>query len=142
MNSLKKIDDKGNDYIETSLRDEALITNPLLNKGMAFSQQERDDFNLLGLLPPHFATLEEQRERSYEAFCNKSSDLEKYIYCRDLQDSNETLFYSLLTTYITEILPIVYTPTVGVGCQQFSETYRRPRGVFIAYPYKDQIDQI
>ena len=86
--------------------------------------------------------MEEQRKRSYDAFCGKNSDIEKYIYLRDLQDSNETLFYSLLTTHVTEMLPIVYTPVVGEGCQRFSHTYRRPRGVFIAYPYKDRIDEI
>ncbi len=142
MDFQKKTDSKGNDYLDVSIASNVLISYPLLNKGMAFSEQERHDFNLTGLLPPHFATLKEQRERSYEAFSSKPSNIEKYIYLRDLQDSNETLFYSLLTTYVTEMLPIVYTPVVGEGCQRFSETYRRPRGVFIAYPNKDKIDDI
>ncbi len=142
MDGTKKLDENNQPYLEVSLSGYALLTNPLLNKGMAFSEQERHDFNLFGLLPPHFASLEVQRARSYEAFCNKSSAIEKYIYLRDLQDSNEILFYNLLTTYVTEMLPIVYTPVVGEGCQRFSETYRRPRGLFIAYPYKDQIDLI
>jgi malate dehydrogenase (oxaloacetate-decarboxylating) len=129
-------------HLETSLTDYALMANPLLNKGMAFTEQERTDFNLFGLLPPNEATLADQCLRSYTAFKKKETDLDKYIYLRDLQDSNETLFYRLLGEYITELMPIVYTPTVGAGCQQFSHVYRRPRGVFIAYPYRDHIDHI
>ncbi len=138
----KKKDKNGQEYVETPFCDHALVTNPLLNKGMAFTEKERQAFDLHGLLPPHVATLEEQRERSYEAFKGKTSDIERYIYLRSLQDSNEVLFYSLLTTYVTEILPIVYTPTVGQGCQLFSEIYRRPRGVFISYPLRDHMDAI
>ena len=138
----KKTDKVGQEYLETPFSDHALVTNPLLNKGMAFTEQERIDFNLIGLLPPHIALLEEQRERSYEAFTNKKSQIEQYIYLRDLQDSNEVLFYNLLSTYVTEMMPIVYTPVVGEGCEIFSEIYRRPRGLFIAYPYRDRIDEI
>ena len=142
MDYSKNKDAKGQENLDVRLSDFALITNPLLNKGMAFSEDERKAFHLYGLIPPSYETLEEQRKRSYDAFCGKNSDIEKYIYLRDLQDSNETLFYSLLTTHVTEMLPIVYTPVVGEGCQRFSHTYRRPRGVFIAYPYKDRIDEI
>ncbi len=142
MVSKQKLDLSEKTFIETPLSDYSLIADPILNKGMSFSEQERFDFNLFGLLPPHFSTIEEQSERSYEAFKDKSTDIEKYIYLHDLQDSNETLFYSLLTNHLTEMMPIVYTPIVGLGCQQFSEIYRRPRGLFIAYPYKDMIDQI
>lgn len=142
MDFCKKTDSQDQPYLAVAVKDYALIMNPLLNKGMAFSEQERHDFELHGLIPPHFATLEEQRARSYQAFCGKDSDIERYIYLRDLQDSNETLFYSLLTTYVTEMLPIVYTPVVGEGCQRFSHAYRRPRGLFIAYPYQAQIDEI
>lgn len=138
----RKTDGKGKEHLEVSLTDYSLIMTPLLNKGMGFSEEERDEFHLHGLIPFHDATLEEQRDRSYEAFKAKSSDLEKYIYLRDLQDSNETLFYSLLMAHVTEMMPIVYTPVVGLGCQRFSHAYRRPRGVFIAYPNKDQIDEI
>ncbi len=130
------------DHIEVKLKGKELITNPLLNKGVAFSEKEREEFQLLGLLPPHLGTIEEQRARSYEALHMQESDLEKYVYLRELQESNETLFYNLLTNYVTEMLPIVYTPIVGLGCQKFSEIYRHPRGIFIAYPYKDKIDQI
>lgn len=128
--------------VETTKSGYDLITNPLLNKGMAFTPEERDAYFLHGLLPCHFATIAEQRQRSYETFCRKDSDIEKYIYLRDLQDSNETLFYNLICTYMTEMLPIVYTPVVGQGCQSFSETYRRPRGLYLAYPNQDRIEKI
>lgn len=133
--------DKGA-YLEIELADYALISNPLLNKGMAFSYEERVDFDLLGLIPPYVSDLKGQKERSYLAFNSKPTPLEKYIYLRDLQDSNEILFYSLLIDHLEEMLPIVYTPTVGLSCQQFSHVYRRPRGIYIAYPYRDQIDKI
>jgi malate dehydrogenase (oxaloacetate-decarboxylating) len=139
----KLLKDKNNKpYLEVALSDYALMTNPLLNKGMSFTREEREAFGLLGLLPPHISDIDVQRERSLLAVKGKPTDLEKYIYLRDLQDSNETLFYNLLHEYIEELLPIVYTPTVGLGCQSFSHVYRRPRGVFIAYPYRHEIDQI
>lgn len=142
MDYEKVKDNKGQSYIRTRLTDYALTSNPILNKGMAFSLEERVMFGLLGLLPPHVADLATQRERSYLTFKNKPTPLEKYIYLRDLQDSNETLFYSLVLENLEEMLPIVYTPTVGLGCQRFSHVYRRPRGVFIAYPYHNDIDKI
>ncbi|MDP1602262.1 MAG: NAD-dependent malic enzyme [Legionella sp.] len=135
-------EDKKPDYQDISVTDYALLLNPILNKGTAFSNQEREEFKLFGLLPPEESTIAQQRARSYEAFTSKKTSLEKYLYLRDLQDSNETLYYSLLCEYITEIMPIVYTPVVGEACQLFSHIYRRPRGVFIAYPYKDYIDEI
>lgn len=142
MKDSKKTEEPRQDPIDVTVSDYALITNPLLNKGMAFSEDERQQFSLYGLIPPVYASLKEQQERSYEAFSGKISNIEKYIYLRDLQDSNETLFYSVLRTHVVEMLPIVYTPVVGEACQHFSQTYRRPRGIFIAYPYKDKIDHI
>jgi malate dehydrogenase (oxaloacetate-decarboxylating) len=135
-------DSNGYPYLQIALSDYALMTNPLLNKGMSFTMEEREAFGLLGLLPPHVSDIETQRERSYLAFKNKSSDLDKYSYLRDLQDSNETLFYNLIIKHIEELMPYVYTPYVGLGCQRFSHVYRRPRGIFIAYPYRHQIDKI
>lgn len=132
----------GQPIIETTLSDYSLMSNPLLNKGTAFTEAERSEFHLFGLLPPQVGDLVTQRQRSYGAFKNRETNLDKYMYLRDLQDSNETLFYSLLNEYITEMLPIVYTPTVGLGCQQFSHVYRRPRGIYIAYPYQDHMDEI
>lgn len=136
------IDDQKRHTMTVRLTDYALMMHPLLNKGMAFSAEERDLFNLWGLLPPSQIDLAAQRKRSWEACQSKSSDVEKYIYLRDLQDSNETLFYSLLCEHIETLMPIVYTPTVGLGCQRYSHIYRRPRGIFIAYPNQDHIDNI
>jgi malate dehydrogenase (oxaloacetate-decarboxylating) len=119
-----------------------LITRPMLNKGLAFSQRERDMFRLNGLLPPHIATIEEQAERRLRVLRSYSTDFERYAYLRDLQDTNETLFYAVLVRHIEELLPLVYTPTVGEGCQHFSEIYRKPRGLFLSYPNKDRIREI
>lgn len=93
-------------------------------------------------MPPSQTTLAIQRARSFETFQSKASDIEKYIYLRDLQDSNETLFYSLIQEHITELMPMVYTPIVGLGCQRYSHIYRRPRGVFISYPDRHRIEEI
>lgn len=142
MDYEQHIDKNGNPYFEVSTSDYKLILNPLLNKGTGFSNKEREHFKLFGLLPPEESTIVEQRNRSYKAFKSKETDLDKYIYLRDLQDSNETLYYSLLCEHITEMMPIVYTPTVGDACTNFSHIYRRPRGIFVAYPYRDRIDQI
>jgi malate dehydrogenase (oxaloacetate-decarboxylating) len=136
------VNEDGKPVVKVALSDYALISNPLLNKGMAFSMREREEFNLFGLIPPYESTLSLQCHRSYQAFKSKNTPIEQYIYLRDLQDSNETLFYKLLGDHITELMPIVYTPTVGVGCQRFSHIYRRPRGVFISYLDKDRIDKI
>ncbi|QDU52817.1 NAD-dependent malic enzyme [Gimesia panareensis] len=123
-------------------RGHLLIEDPLLNKGTAFSEEERSEFGLMGLLPPHIDTLEEQTERSYEAFCDFQNDIDKHIFLRQLQDENETLYYRLLLEHITEMMPIVYTPVVGLACERFSHIYRRPRGIFISYPERDQMDEI
>ncbi len=142
MDYTRKLDDEGQPYLEVNVKDYALISNPILNKGTGFTNKERAEFGLFGLLPPEESNIVEQRARSYAAFKSKGSDLEKYIYLRDLQDSNETLYYSLLCEHITEIMPIVYTPVVGDACLKFSHIYRRPRGVFIAYPHRERIDKI
>jgi malate dehydrogenase (oxaloacetate-decarboxylating) len=128
--------------IPAGLRGMDLLDTPLLNKGTAFSDQERSAFGLHGLLPPLVETLVEQSARAYEAFAVKPNDLEKHIYLRQLQDTNETLFYRLMLDHVVEMMPIVYTPTVGLACQQFSHIYRRPRGLAISYPLRDSIKQI
>ncbi len=129
-------------HLEVSVSGFQLINDPMLNKNLSFSEQERTDFDLFGLIPPHIATLEEQSSRCYNAFKNKETDIERYIYLRALQDTSEIIFYHLLMSHLSEMLPIVYTPVVGEGCQKFSEIYRRPRGLFISYPNRDKIDQI
>jgi malate dehydrogenase (oxaloacetate-decarboxylating) len=119
-----------------------LLTDPGLNKGTAFTERERLEFDLNGLLPSHISTLEEQIERRLIALRDLPNDLERYVFLRDLQDTNETLFYGLLVSNIEEMLPIVYTPTVGPGSQQFSRLFRRPRGYFLSVPLQDQIERI
>src|ERR1700719_4545166 len=113
-----------------------LLNNPALNKGTAFTAEERESVGLNGLLPPVLESLDDQCVRAYQAFSLKSNDLERHIYLRQLQDANEVLFYRLLLDHIDEMLPIVYTPVVALGCQEFSHIYRRPRGLFIPYPQR------
>ncbi len=120
----------------------ALLDNPFRTKGTAFSEEERTQFGLLGLLPPQIETLEQQTERAYEAFQTRGSALDKHIFLRALQDTNEVLFYRLLVDHIEETMPIVYTPTVASACEQFSHIYRRPRGLFVSYPLRDRIPEI
>jgi malate dehydrogenase (oxaloacetate-decarboxylating) len=128
--------------LQVSLSGFNLINSPRLNKGTAFTDHERDVFDLHGLLPPHVGSLDEQIERRMEALRAQSNAFSKYSFLRDLQDTNETLFYALLVRNIEEMLPLVYTPTVGEGCQRFSEIWRKPRGLFLSYPNKDRIEQI
>jgi malate dehydrogenase (oxaloacetate-decarboxylating) len=128
--------------LQVSLSGFDLINSPRLNKGTAFSDQERDVFALHGLLPPHVGTLDEQIARRLHALRDQPSNFAKYTFLRDLQDANETLFYALLVRNVDEMLPVVYTPTVGEGCQRFSEIWRKPRGLFLSYPNKDRIDKI
>src|SRR6267142_5349510 len=106
-----------------------LLNTPLLNKGTAFTEEERTRFGLQGLLPPQVETLDEQVVRAYEAFQKKDDDLERHIYLRALQDTNEVLFYRLLVDHIEEMTPMVYTPGVALACQQFSHIYRKARGL-------------
>ena len=124
----------------TTLTGSVLLENPLLNKGTAFNEAERIELGLLGLLPPHIESMAEQTERAYEAFSGFETDLEKHVYLRGLQDTNETLFYRLLQDHLAEMMPIIYTPVVGAACQRFSEIYGRSRGLFIAYPERHRID--
>jgi malate dehydrogenase (oxaloacetate-decarboxylating) len=119
-----------------------LLDAPLLNKGTAFTQTERTRFGLHGLLPAEGETLEQQVVRAYEAYRRKDDDLERHIYLRALQDTNEVLFYKLLLDHIEEMTPIVYTPTVALACEQFSHIYRRPRGLFISYPLRDSFAEL
>jgi malate dehydrogenase (oxaloacetate-decarboxylating) len=129
-------------FVETSLTGLGLLGTPIFNKGTAFPASERDEFSLHGLLPPHVGTLDEQVERRLKAFRGLPDDFAKYTFMRDLQDLNETLFYAVITRNIEEMLPIVYTPAVGEGCQRFSEIWRKSRGVFLSYPNRDRIETI
>jgi malate dehydrogenase (oxaloacetate-decarboxylating) len=119
-----------------------LLDNPVLNKGTAFTVEERTALGLHGLLPPQVETLNEQIARAYGAFKRKTDDLERHIFLRALQDRSEVLFYGLLAEHMEEMMPIVYTPVVGQACQEFSHIYRRPRGLFIPYPLQDAIPML
>jgi len=122
-----------------SINGQRLLDDPLLNKSTAFPEDERRELGLLGLLPLHTSTIEEQLGRVYENYQRKDSDIERYIFLTALQDRNEILFYRLLQEHVTEMMPIIYTPTVGEGCRQYSHVFRRPRGLYISYPYRDEI---
>jgi malate dehydrogenase (oxaloacetate-decarboxylating) len=120
----------------------ALLELPLLNKGSAFTEQERTNFNLHGLIPHVTESIEEQSERSWQQYCSFNEAINKHIYLRNIQDTNETLFYHLIENHLSEMMPIIYTPTVGEACQRFSDIYRRHRGVFVSYPDRKHIDEI
>jgi malate dehydrogenase (oxaloacetate-decarboxylating) len=119
-----------------------VLEDPLTNKGTAFSEEERSALGLRGLLPAVVETLEQQVRRRYQAYQEQPTDVARHINLRALQDTNEVLFYRLVSDHIEEMLPVLYTPTVGLACQRFSEIYRRPRGLFIAYPDRDRIGEI
>ena len=118
------------------------MDDPILNKGTCFSEGERDVLAVRGLLPPGVATEEEQRARAYENFQRSDNDVQRYLFLNALQDRNETLFYRLLLDHLEEMIPIVYTPTVGRVCEQFSHIYRRPRGVYISAQDRGRIASI
>jgi malate dehydrogenase (oxaloacetate-decarboxylating) len=120
----------------------SLLEMPLLNKGSAFSQQERLAFNLIGLLPQKVETIEDQLARAYRQYQQCHSDLERHIHLRAIQDDNETLYFRLVSQHLEEMLPIIYTPTVGKACQEFSNIYRNHRGLFIGYPDREYMDDI
>jgi malate dehydrogenase (oxaloacetate-decarboxylating) len=120
----------------------SLLETPLLNKGSAFSAKERDTFNLTGLIPPRYESIEEQVDRAYMQYSSFVAPINKHIYLRAIQDNNETLFYRLIQEHIDEMMPIIYTPTVGDACEQFSDIYRSSRGLFISYSERHQMDDI
>ena len=119
-----------------------LLSHATQNKGTAYTLEERSRLGLNGLLPTRLESLEEQVMRAYEAFQRKNDDLERHIYLRALQDTNEVLFYRLLLDHIEEMTPLIYTPVVAQACERFSHIYRRPRGLFISYPLRDSIPEL
>lgn len=126
----------------TAYSGSALLETPLLNKGSAFTADERLAFNLAGLLPPRYETIEEQVSRAYMQYKSFDTAINKHIYLRAIQDNNETLFYRLLQQHLEEMIPIIYTPTVGDACEQFSDIYRSARGLFISYQDRHQLDDV
>ncbi len=123
--------DTGEKYVPVSATGAELYGIPTLNKGTAFPLDEREAFGLTGILPPHVSSMEEQLDRVYGAFSGKRDDLAKFLFLVALQDRNETLYYRLLLEHLEEMVPIVYTPTVGDACEQFSHIYRHPRGIYV-----------
>ena len=120
----------------------SLLETPLLNKGSAFSGRERLNFNLIGLLPPRYENIEEQVKRAYMQYKSFDQPINKHIYLRAVQDNNETLFYRLLNEHLVEMLPIIYTPTVGEACEHFSDIYRSARGIIASYEERQFMDEI
>ncbi len=119
-----------------------LLHDPVRNKGTAFTDIEREVLGLRGLLPPRVCTAAEQEQRVLGNLRNKSSDLERYLYLVSLQDRNETLFYRVLINHIEEVMPLIYTPTVGRACQEFCHIYRRPRGIYISLQDRGRVREL
>ncbi|HSN68631.1 MAG TPA: NAD-dependent malic enzyme, partial [Thermoanaerobaculia bacterium] len=129
-------------YISVPMKGKALLLDPFTNKGTAFTERERDELDLHGLLPPQVSTIEQQLDRVYGNYKAKTSPLEKFVFMASLHDRNETLFFRLCHERIDELMPIVYTPVVGEACQKFSHIYRRARGLYISYEQRDKIERI
>jgi malate dehydrogenase (oxaloacetate-decarboxylating)(NADP+) len=120
----------------------ALLQDPALNKGTAFTEAERDTLHLRGLLPPHVASQEQQLGRVLDNFRRQPTDLAKYVSLRSLHDRNEALFFRLLTDYPDEMMPIVYTPTVGLACQRYTHIYQRPHGIFVSAADRGRVEEV
>jgi malate dehydrogenase (oxaloacetate-decarboxylating) len=123
------------------VRGRAVLADPRINKGTAFSEQERDELGLVGMLPAHVLTLDQQHSRAYRQYCGQPSDLAKNVFLTALHDRNEVLFFRLLGDHLPEMLPIVYTPTVGEAIQRYSHEYRRPRGVYLSVEDPDGVER-
>ncbi len=140
--SLKIDPATGQKYLAVSRKGKALLMDARTNKGSAFTDQEREELDLHGLVPPIVSTMQQQLARCYENYCAKTANLEKFIYLSSLQDRNETLFYRLVLEHIDEMMPIVYTPVVGEACQKYSHIYRRARGLYVNINQRDRIESI
>ncbi|MCD2197786.1 NAD-dependent malic enzyme [Actinomycetospora endophytica] len=119
-----------------------LLNDPLRTKGTAFTEAQRREHGLLGLLPHSVTTLDEQVRRSWNEVRRQATDLDRYVYLRSLQDRNENLFYSVLAADVPTALPLVYTPTVAEGCRRFSELWRRPRGLYLSWPDREHLREM
>lgn len=133
--------ENGINAMHVDRRGYARLFDPLLTKGTAYTDDERSRLGLMGLLPTAVKTLDQQVEHCWHEFSTRPTPLDKHAYLRALQDRNETLFYRVLQEHIVETLPIIYTPTVGEACQQFSNIYRRPRGLFLSYPQRHRLTE-
>ncbi|TAA48299.1 NAD-dependent malic enzyme [Corallincola spongiicola] len=135
-------DAQGNEFRPVSISGTELLNDRLLNKSTGFSYEEREAFNLNGLLPPKPQTFEDQLKRAYQGFLSACSDIEQYLFLRALQDRNETLFYALLSRHVEEMTPIIYTPTVGKACQEFSHRYQKARGLYVTADNVDNMGEM
>ena len=134
-------DEQGERFLEVAVTGFPLLRLPLMNKSTAFTREERQLLEIEGLLPPHVSTVEEQKERSYQRYRLQNNPLEKHIYLRSLQDRNEVLFFAVVEDHLEEMLPILYTPTVGDAVKLFSHIYRFPRGLSISTDNLEHSDQ-
>ena len=125
---------------QISARGMAVLGSPMINQGTAFTHEQRRELGLTGLLPSGVSTLDGQLRRTYAQFCRQGNDLAKWVYLTNLRSRNEVLFYKLLSEHIEEMLPIVYTPTVGLAIERFSVEFRRPRGVYLSVDHPDDVE--
>ncbi|MEP6562577.1 MAG: NAD-dependent malic enzyme, partial [Nakamurella sp.] len=123
-----------------NLRGSAVLGSPTINRGTAFTLEEREALGLTGLLPTGVSTLESQLRRVYAQYLQQSNDLRKWVYLANLRDRNEVLFYRLLTEHIPEMLPVVYTPTVGLAIERFSQEFRRTRGIYLSVDHPEAVE--
>jgi malate dehydrogenase (oxaloacetate-decarboxylating) len=123
------------------IRGSSILSSPLLNRGTAFTSEERHALGLTGLLPSGVSTMDQQLRRTYAQFGRQADDLGKNVYLGNLRDRNEVLFYRLLTEHIEEMLPIVYTPTIGQAIERFSHEFRRPRGVYLSVDHPEKVEE-
>jgi malate dehydrogenase (oxaloacetate-decarboxylating) len=137
-----KRDGQGKAYLEVYLRGSALLRLAATNKGTAFTERERRELGLEGMLPPQVGTLSQQVARLYRGYCRQTDDIAKYQYLRAMQERSEVRFYAMLQQHLEEMMPIVYTPTVGKAVQQYSDLYQAPRGITVSSKNIDHIDQI
>ncbi len=142
MSKVKRTFKNGEETIEVDLDPFDIFHDPLLNKGTGFTEEERTELGLHGLIPFHVSSIEEQVKRRYANFKGKENDISRYKFLSTLQDRNETLFYRLCSEYPDEMLPYIYTPTVGDASLNFSYLYSQNRGVYISYPHKDRMEEI
>ena len=136
-----KRDERGERYLEVNVTGFSMLRLPLLNKSTAFTPEERRLLDLDGLIPPHVSSVEQQKERAYGRYRLQPTDLEKHVFLRNLQDRNEVLFFALLEDHLEEMLPILYTPTVGEAVRVFSHIYRFPRGFCVSTETIDRVEQ-
>ena len=142
MKQYRIVDGPAGRRIEVPYRGARLLQEPMFNKGTAFSDEERETFGLKGLLPDGISTMEGQENRAYASIIKKEDPLERYIGVMALQDRNEQLFYRLLLDHLEDMLPIVYTPTVGLACQEYSHIFRRARGLWITPAHRGRVHAI